>query len=148
VGGGSLLNKSLLSLMLQVLLGLSCVMFDASKIAQLSPVITDSARASILAADVSSCSKALSDATCVPTFTARVARYNDGKGLPAAPAGTEYRFDIAKQLWVATNKTTFQQVPGGELRDGFKYLLGVKFLPTGAAAAARWLETFHCYQRE
>jgi hypothetical protein len=32
---------------------------------------------------------------------------------------------------VATNKTTLQPVPGGELRDGFKYLLGVKFLPTG-----------------
>eukprot|EP00882_Tetradesmus_deserticola_P015228 GHRQ01016219.1.p1 GENE.GHRQ01016219.1~~GHRQ01016219.1.p1 ORF type:complete len:577 (+),score=184.85 GHRQ01016219.1:303-2033(+) len=61
--------------------------------------------------------------------------YNDGKGLPPAPAGTEYRFDMAKQLWVATDKTTFKPVPGGELRDGVKYLLGVKFLPTGAHLA-------------
>jgi hypothetical protein len=58
-------------------------------------------------------------------------RFNDGKALPPAPAGTEYRFDMGKQLWVATNKTTFQQVPGGELQDGVKYLLGVKFLPCG-----------------
>lgn len=57
--------------------------------------------------------------------------YDNGKGLPPAPSGTEYRFDIAKQLWFQFNKTTLQAVPGGELRDGVKYLLGVKFLPTG-----------------
>lgn len=62
-------------------------------------------------------------------------RYDNGKGLPPAPSGTEYRFDIAKQLWFQFNKTTLQAVPGGELRDGMKYLLGVKFLPTGVRLA-------------
>jgi hypothetical protein len=68
---------------------------------------------------------------CCTRATCHVRRFDDGKALPSAPAGTEYRFDMGKQLWVATDKTTFQQVPGGELRDGVKYLLGVKFLPTG-----------------
>lgn len=57
--------------------------------------------------------------------------YNDGKALPTPPAGTEWRLDLARQVWYLYDKTTFKLVPDGDLKDGFKYLIGVKFLPTG-----------------
>jgi hypothetical protein len=38
-------------------------------------------------------------------------------------------FDIQQQKWYARDRVTKKTV--SELQDGFKYLLGVKYMPTG-----------------
>lgn len=49
--------------------------------------------------------------------------------MPPAPAGTDWVFDIQKQKWFARERKSKLVV--SELEDGFKYLLGVKYMPTG-----------------
>lgn len=49
--------------------------------------------------------------------------------MPPAPAGTDWVFDIQKQKWFARERKSMLIV--SELEDGFKYLLGVKYMPTG-----------------
>jgi hypothetical protein len=52
-----------------------------------------------------------------------------GDDMPPAPEGTTWKFDIRQQSWQAFNLTTTQ--PVANLTDGYKYLIGVMFLPTG-----------------
>lgn len=52
-----------------------------------------------------------------------------GDDMPPAPEGTTWKFDIRQQAWQAFNMTTMQ--PVANLTDGYKYLIGVMFLPTG-----------------
>lgn len=49
--------------------------------------------------------------------------------MPTAPAGMDWVFDMQRQAWYARNRTTM--TPVSELKSGFKYLLGVKYMPTG-----------------
>lgn len=49
--------------------------------------------------------------------------------MPRAPTGTDWVFDIQSQKWYARDRITKKTV--SELQDGFKYLLGVKYMPTG-----------------
>jgi hypothetical protein len=48
--------------------------------------------------------------------------------MPAAPAGTSWRFDMRTQLWSAHNNTNGVKVL--DLRDGFKYIVGPWALPS------------------
>lgn len=50
--------------------------------------------------------------------------------MPPAPPGCDWSFDIQKQSWFARNRTNMGQVVG-ELQDGYRYLLMVKYLPAG-----------------
>jgi hypothetical protein len=58
-----------------------------------------------------------STAMLPPTF-----RYYDTQ-MPKPPANCTWRFDIAKQLWTAV--WTANGTLNFELRDGFKYMLGI-----------------------
>lgn len=49
--------------------------------------------------------------------------------MPPSPPGTDWVFNIQKQKWFARDRQTMKIV--SELKDGNKYLLGVKYLPTG-----------------
>jgi hypothetical protein len=51
------------------------------------------------------------------------------KDMPAAPPGTQWRFDIRSQLWFAQDKASGRTM--SYLQDGVKYLLGIGHLPTG-----------------
>jgi hypothetical protein len=62
--------------------------------------------------------------------TALPAGFRFQKSMPAAPAGCAWQFSIADQKWTAYNKTAAGQVCT-VLADGFKYLLGITYLPTG-----------------
>ncbi|KAF8067393.1 MER3 [Scenedesmus sp. PABB004] len=55
-------------------------------------------------------------------------RFFDG-GMPQAPAGARWQFDVRKQLWTAVRSSDGAWV--SDLRDGVKYMLGNGFLPTG-----------------
>jgi len=50
------------------------------------------------------------------------------ESMPPPPAGCYWRINLGSQLWNAINKTSGAVV--SELRDGFKYVLGSKYLPT------------------
>ncbi|KAF8063673.1 hypothetical protein HT031_003528 [Scenedesmus sp. PABB004] len=49
--------------------------------------------------------------------------------MPPPPPGCVWRINLGSQLWGAVNASTGAWLPGGELRDGVKYLLGVKHIP-------------------
>lgn len=51
------------------------------------------------------------------------------ESMPPPPNGTVWRINLAKQLWTAVNTTTGAWV--ADLTDGYKYVLGSKYLPTG-----------------
>jgi len=53
---------------------------------------------------------------------------------PAAPIGCSWKWEMATQLWTAYNSTggrcNYNNTNSAELRDGKKYVVGSKFLPT------------------
>lgn len=51
------------------------------------------------------------------------------KSMPPPPKGCRWSFDYQKQLWTAVNSSSGKWV--SDLRNGVKYLVGIKFLPTG-----------------
>lgn len=51
------------------------------------------------------------------------------KSMPPPPKGCRWRFDIEKQLWTAVRTSDGKWV--SDLKDGVKYMVGIKFLPTG-----------------
>lgn len=51
------------------------------------------------------------------------------KSLPKPPNGCKWKFDFQRQIWTAVNKSTGKWV--SDLKNGVKYLVGIKFLPTG-----------------
>eukprot|EP00775_Hariotina_reticulata_P012621 gene12621-12751_t len=56
-------------------------------------------------------------------------RFKFFESMPPPPAGCYWRINLGSQLWNAINTTSGAVV--SELRDGFKYVLGSKYLPTG-----------------
>lgn len=51
------------------------------------------------------------------------------ESMPLPPNGTVWRINLGKQMWGALNITTGAWV--ADLIDGYKYVLGSKYLPTG-----------------
>eukprot|EP00775_Hariotina_reticulata_P003960 gene3960-4213_t len=51
------------------------------------------------------------------------------ENMAVAPPGTQWRFDITAQRWYAMDTKTFTRV--ADYPDDTKWLLGVKYLPTG-----------------
>jgi hypothetical protein len=50
--------------------------------------------------------------------------------MPKAPPGCVWKWDIESQLWSSWN-TTGAKNKCSDLRDGYKYLMGIKYLPNG-----------------
>ena len=51
--------------------------------------------------------------------------------MPKAPSGCAWAWDIRTQKWTSWTTGAGGKKFCSELKDGFKYLLGVKYLPNG-----------------
>lgn len=64
------------------------------------------------------------------TMLPRSFKYYDSNAFPAPPSNCTWKFQVRTQLWQAF-WTANGSYAGVDLTDGYKYLLGLGFLPTG-----------------